>query len=114
MLKQHKFTLLGVSGILALTATAALAAARTEADIHAIGQAKITLSQAINAAEQSTPGSKATHADFERDHQGRWVFTVELAKADEALNVMVDPASGKVLSVSRDCEDREDHENVRD
>ena len=114
MLTKHKFTLFGMSGALALAATAAIASGRLEEDIHAITQTTLTLSQAIDIAEKSTPGSKATHADFERDHQGHWVFTVEVAKAGEALDVMVDPANGKVLAVSRDLEDREDHEDERD
>lgn len=105
MLITHKFALLGVTVFTGLAATAVYAASHIEQDIQAITQAKLTLSQAIVAAEQSTPGSKATHADFERDRQGHWVFTVEVAKAGEALDVLVDPANGKVLSVSRDRED---------
>ncbi|WP_230181312.1 PepSY domain-containing protein [Aquabacterium sp. CECT 9606] len=114
MLTTHKFALLGITVITGLAATAAYAAGHIEAVIQAITQAKLTLGQAIAAAEQSTPGSKATHADFERDRQGHWVFTVEVAKAGEALDVMVDPANGKVLSVTRDLEDREDNEDERE
>ncbi|MDE2403034.1 MAG: PepSY domain-containing protein [Burkholderiales bacterium] len=110
----HKFALIGITVITGLAATAAYAASHIEENTQAINQAKLTLGLAIAAAEQSTPGSTATHADFERDRQGRWVFTVEVAKAGEALDVKVDPVNGKVLSVTRDLEDREDNEDERE
>ena len=111
MLTKCKFTVLTMSGALALAATAALAAGQMEEDVHAIGQTKITLSQAIDAAEKSAPGSRATHADFERNRQGQWTFAVEVVKAGEALDIAIDPVSGKILSVSHD---REDHDRERD
>lgn len=115
MLTKHKFTALAMSGVLVLTATAAYAVSHLEEDGQAIGQTRVSLSQAIDAAEKSAPGSRATHANFERDHQGHWTFTVEVAKAGQAMDVTVDPSNGQILSVSHDREDYDyDYDYERD
>lgn len=57
-----------------------------------------TLSAAIAAAEQNT-GGKAIEAGFDNQN-GAMVFEVEVAKDNAMHKVMIDGASGKVLSVA--------------
>jgi uncharacterized membrane protein YkoI len=84
----------------------AYAAKVTENDALAINSAKISMVQAITAAEQHV-GGKASSADYEQ-HKGKWVFDVEVVKDKEIMDVKVDPTSGKVIVATVDKIDRAD------
>ena len=83
----------------------AYAAKRIENDELAISGVKLTLTQAISAAERHV-GGKASRAEYER-HKGQWVFDVEVVKGSKVMDVRVDPTSGKVIVA---VEDKIDHE----
>ena len=70
-----------------------------------LAKAKITLVQAVAAAEAQT-GGKASKAELESE-RGSTVFKVEVVGADgKVLDVQVDAADGKVLSSRQDVADR--------
>ena len=70
-----------------------------------LGQAKITLIQAITTAEQKA-GGRAAHAGLENEN-GRLVFGVEVMNSQQATDVKVDAISGQVLSAQADKADAE-------
>lgn len=84
----------------------AYAAKSNENDALAINSAKISLVQAITAAEQHV-GGKASGADYEQ-HKGKWVFDVEVVKDKQVMDVKVDATSGKVIVATVDKVDRAD------
>lgn len=100
-----------VATLLALGAgTAAYAKERGDDAVSDLAQAKITLVQAITAAEQHA-GGRATKAELER-HQGKTAFEVEVVKGSVVSNVLVDATDGKVLATTADREDhRGEHED---
>jgi uncharacterized membrane protein YkoI len=85
-------------------------------DALAIANSKVSLAQAIAAAEQHV-GGKAAKAELE-DENGQWVFGVEVVKdATQVMDVKVDAATGKVLSATLDSADAEgsgEHEGEND
>ena len=80
----------------------------TGGDNDAVGdlaKAKITLAQAVSAAETQA-GGKATKAELEGE-RGTVVFDVEVVTADnKVFDVKVDAVDGKVLSSKLDQADR--------
>lgn len=78
-----------------------------------LSNAKISLTQAIGAAE-SQSGGKATKAELEGE-RGSVRYQVEVVTPDnKVFDVQVDAADGKVLSSKQDQADRgekEDHED---
>ncbi|MFZ5790148.1 MAG: PepSY domain-containing protein [Pseudomonadota bacterium] len=76
-------------------------------DAAALAQAKITLVQAISAAEQNT-GANALNATVE-DVNGAPRFAVEVVKGKTVQTVLVDAQTGQVVKVTA-AED-ENHEN---
>lgn len=70
-----------------------------------LAKAKITLTQAVSAAEAQA-GGKATKAELDGE-RGTLVFDVEVVTADnKVFDVKVDAADGKVLSSKADHVDR--------
>lgn len=70
-----------------------------------LAKAKITLTQAVGAAEAQS-GGKATKAELEGE-RGTIVYQVEVVTADnKVFDVKVDAADGKVLSSKQDQADR--------
>lgn len=70
-----------------------------------LAKAKISLGQAVSAAEAQA-GGKATKAEFDGE-RGQAVFDVEVVTADsKVFDVRVDAADGKVLSSKQDAADR--------
>ena len=70
-----------------------------------IARAKITLSQAVGAAEAQAAG-RATKAELESEN-GAVVFNVEVVAADnKVFDVKVNAVDGKVLSSTQDRADR--------
>jgi len=78
-----------------------------------LSKAKISLTQAIGAAE-SQAGGKATKAELEGE-RGSVRYQVEVVTPDnKVFDVQVDAADGKVMSSKQDQADRgekEDHED---
>lgn len=70
-----------------------------------LAKAKITLVQAVSAAEAQA-GGKATKAELEGE-RGTLVFDIEVVTPDnKVFDVKVDAANGKVLSSKLDQADR--------
>lgn len=68
-----------------------------------IGNAKVSITQAIAAAEQHASG-KAAKAEFDKSRHG-WVYEVEVVSGTKVFDVVVDAASGAVLSSTEDEHD---------
>lgn len=108
---------LAFSGIAVLTAVAigtAYAANSMENDTRTVQQAKISLTQAIEIAEQHV-GGKAIRAGLE-DENGTPVYGIEVGSDLQTTDVKVDVSDGKILSAQADHEDedREDQEQDDD
>jgi uncharacterized membrane protein YkoI len=88
------------------------AANNAENDATAIHSAKISLVQAVAAAEAKVQG-KATKAEFEHAKGGKWVFDVEVAAGNKVFDVAVDADTGAVLAATEDKGDHDD-ENGND
>ena len=78
----------------------------------AIGNAKVSMAQAIAAAEQHTSG-KAMRAEYENTKSG-WAWDVETVSGAKVFDVRVDAANGTVLSSNADKSDRDDEHDERD
>lgn len=78
-----------------------------------LAMAKITLTQAIGAAEAHANG-KATKAELEGE-RGIVVYEVEVVTADnKVFDIKVDAADGKVLSSKQDQADRGEKDDDKD
>lgn len=106
---KRKLQLAALAALSAAVIGGAYAAKAEDNDAVAIANAKIDLTQAVSAAEQHA-GGKASRAEYEQ-HKGQWVFDVEVVKDKKAMDVKVDPTSGKVLAAT---EDKADLENDHD
>lgn len=81
-----------------------------QAEVEYPQLAQITLDQAIQAAQASTPG-KVMKAGLE-DEDGFLVYGVEVVTPEKAImEVKVDAGSGKVLASSPDKADREEEDD---
>jgi len=74
--------------------------------------ARISLTQAIAAAEQHT-GGKASRAEIER-HDGKWLYEVEVVSGGKTAEVAVDATDGKVISMQADRPDGADEDDADD
>lgn len=100
-----------------IATAAGLAYAKSDAGendaIADLAKAKVTLTQAVGAAEAQS-GGKATKAELEGE-RGAVVYQVEVVTADnKVFDVKVDAADGKVLSSKQDQADRGEHEDNDD
>ena len=113
---QHTTKLAILAALLATGgATAYAAKASSENDAQAIGHAAISLTQAINAAEQQHSGAKASRAEFEHSEKSGWVYDVEVVNGAQVFDVMVDAQQGTVVSSVEDTADPErGHEGNRE
>lgn len=78
-------------------------------ELQLFSQAKISLQDAIKAAEQKT-GGKAMEAEL-NDESAAVQFEVEIVKDAKVHEVIVDGKTGKVLKVSLEDESKEGGEN---
>lgn len=111
MNRKQKF-IIGALAAAALATTAVYADHRESGDRNeaaALAQAKISLSQAIAAAEQHA-GGKASRAEIE-DENGKLVYGVEIVGGGKSTDVKVDIATGQILSAQIDSADREGREH---
>ena len=106
-MRSTKSILFGVIGLTALGASLAFAGANggRENDAALLSNAKISLTQAIAAAEQHAQG-KAVRAELE-DENGTLVYGVEVASGTRTTDVKVDINNGKILSAQADQADHE-------
>lgn len=75
--------------------------------------AKISMIQAINIAEQAT-GGKSAEAEFELE-DGTAIYEVEIAMADGSeVEVTIDAQSGSILSQEVEDEDDEKDDDDKD
>ena len=82
--------------------------------LAALGQAKVTIGQAITAAEQQHAGGKATKAELEMK-KGAAIYEVEVVAPDrQVFDVKVSAVDGRVLSSQLDKADRENDEKDDD
>lgn len=78
-----------------------------------LAKAKVTLTQAIGAAEAHS-GGKATKAELEGE-RGGVSYQVEIVTADnKVFDVKIDAADGRVLSSKLDQGDRGDQEDAEE
>ncbi len=108
-MKRKVVYLVAVAALSGTAMGSVYAANVVENDAMAVKTAKISLTQAVTAAEQYVVG-KASRAEFEK-HAGQWVFDVEVVGDRKVMDVKVDPESGKVLAAT---EDKADHEYTHD
>lgn len=78
----------------------AYAAESATNDALAISDAKISLTQAVAAAEQHI-GGQASKAEYEHE-KGQLVFKVEVVKGQSAMDVKVDPMNGQIIASADD------------
>ncbi|HDZ37221.1 MAG TPA: peptidase M4 [Marinobacter sp.] len=102
---NKRLRLLLLCSALTVTAIPAFASGDIETDEPSISQAKISLQEAIQVAEQHS-GGKASRAEFEQTANGP-AFDVEITKGKQTLDVRVDPMTSKVLSSEMDREDND-------
>ena len=82
----------------------AYAAESAENDALAITGAKISLTQAVAAAEQHV-GGQASKAKYEHE-KGQTMFDVEVVKDKRVMDVKIDPMTGQVIASTEDKADQ--------
>ena len=102
-----------VTTALASVGAVAFAAKTMENDAAAGPPAKVSLVQAIAAAEQHQAGGKATRAEYEKTRAG-WVYDVEIVSGAKVFDVRVDADKGTVVSSAEDTADRDDDHDKTD
>lgn len=104
---SRSLTIAALAVTLATAATTAYAAgSESENDAMAVSNANISLSQAIQAAEQKTHG-RASRAEYENTSQGR-AYDVEVVSGSKVFDVRIDAQDGSVLSSTADPVDHDD------
>ena len=118
MNKQHNKILTALFTMAIMTATVANVAQAGESkdkeakELKLFSEAKISLCEAIKAAEQKI-GGKAMEAELD-DESNTVQFEIEILKDGKIHEVMVDGITGKVLKVSLDDESNESTENEKE
>jgi len=91
-----------------LAASGAAFAEESENDALQVGKAKISLSEAVAAAEAKT-GGRASKAEFKNAKEG-WIYDVEIVAGKAVSDVHVNAETGAVLSVVDDKIDSDEEE----
>ena len=118
MNKQHHKILTALFIMVIMTATVANIAQAGESkdkeakELKLFSEAKISLSDAIKAAEHKV-GGKAMEAELD-DESNTVQFEIEILKDGKIHDVIVDGKTGKVLKVSLDDESNESTENEKE
>ena len=117
MNKQRNTTLTAIFAMALITVTVANVAQAGESkeeakELKLFSQAKISLTEAIKAAEQKT-GGKAIEAEVDGESSGVQ-FEIEILKDGKIHEVLVDGITGKVLKVSLEDESNESTENEKE
>ena len=118
MNKQPNKILTAVFTMAIITATATNVAQAGESkekeakELKLFSEAKITLTEAIKAAEKKV-GGKAMEAELD-DESNTVQFEIEILKDGKIHEVLVDGITGKVLKVSLEDESNESSENEKE
>ena len=110
MLKFTKIAI--VTAALASVGVAAFAAKNVETEAASAPATKISLVQAIAAAEQQANG-RALRAEYEQTKAG-WAYDVEVVSGAKVFDVRVDADKGTVISSAEDKADRDDEHDSKD
>jgi uncharacterized membrane protein YkoI len=84
-----------------ISAAAGGAIAADQADVQALSRSKMSLTQAIEAAEQQGRGGKAIDAEFEADDKGTR-YEIKVLGPDSLVTYTMDADTGKVLDTSNE------------
>lgn len=98
MRKLHLLPLCAVFGLVANVAAASQAK-----DVRMLAQTKITLQQAIDAAQRHQ-GGQALGASLD-DDRPKPVYEISIVKDNRVYDVWVDGVNGKVLEAREDVQD---------
>ena len=98
--------------IIAGTAANVAHASELKGKLTLLSQAKISLTEAIKAAEQKT-GGKALEAELD-DGSSTVQFEIKILKDGKIYEVIIDGKTGNVLKVSLDDESNESTENEKE
>jgi uncharacterized membrane protein YkoI len=118
MNKQHHKILTALFTMVIMSATAANVVQAAESkekeakELKLFSEAKISLSEAIKAAEHKT-GGKAMEAEVD-DESNTVQFEIEVLKDGKVHEVLVDGITGKILKVSLEDESNEGTENEKE
>lgn len=118
MNKRHNTILTVLFTMVIMTVTATNVAQASDSkekdakELQLFSQAKISLSEAIKAAEQKV-GGKAMEAEID-DEASSVQFEIEVVKEGKVHNVLVDGNTGKVLKVSLSNESNKGAENEKE
>lgn len=100
------YTKIGLAAtVLFAIAATAYAAKNIESDSIFVEQAKISMSQALIAAERHVNG-KASHADIEKTKAGL-AYDIEVVSGSKVFDVRIDADKGTVLSSAEDKSDQD-------
>jgi len=110
---MYTYTKIGLATtvLFALTVTA-YAAKNVEGEATLVSQAKISMSQALNVAEQHANG-KASRAEIEKTKAGL-AYDFEVVSGSKVFEVRVDADKGTILSSAEDKSDRDDEGDQQD
>jgi uncharacterized membrane protein YkoI len=103
---------IAAAALAAVAGTAAYAAQTAENDALAAPAAKVSLSQAVAAAEQRV-GGRVVRAEYEQVKAG-WAYDVEVVSGAKVFDVRVDANRGVVLSAVDDKTDHDDGHDKKD
>ncbi len=81
-------------------------------DALVTSHSRVSLSQAVQAAEQQVPG-QGVRAELESSRKG-WVYDVEVVKNSAVYDVAVDAATGTVVAAAADKTDADDGHDQKD
>jgi len=101
-----------ITGTVANIAQAGESKEKEAKELKLLSQAKISLTEAIKAAEQKV-GGKAMEAEVDEESNAVQ-FEIEVLKDGKIHEVKVDGKTGKVLKVSLDNESKENTENEKE
>ena len=110
MFRNTKIAIAGA--VLAASSIAAFAATTIGNDAEALPVTKITLTQAVAAAEQQANG-RATRAELEHSKSGI-VYDVEVVSGTKTFDVRVDADKGTVIASTEDKGDHDDDHDKQD
>ena len=110
MFRNTKIAIAGA--VLAASSIAAFAATNIGNDAASLPATKISVSQAIAAAEQQANG-RATRAELEHSKSGI-VYDVEVVSGAKTFDVKVDAEKGTVIASTEDQGDHDDEQDKDD
>ena len=116
---RRAYTAIAAAAVLTTTAAAWAATAPAAGpdsaaatnDAMAVANNKVSLTQAIAAAEQHANG-KASKAEYEQTKAG-WAYDVEVISGAKVFDVKVDATQGTVISSAEDQIDRGEDREAR-